>query len=115
MEGKMIVQLATTGNASLVSWICHTLSLVLLLRAVMTSARAQGSYATDGSTALGLTAGAPAGSYALSGFDNINFYNGGLNFHLPLLQVGGRGETAFAMTLKIEQKWRVEHQHISNA
>ena len=40
--------------------------------------------ATDGTTPLGMTPGAPAGSYALSGFDNVNLYNGHLNFSLPL-------------------------------
>ncbi|MGH9962652.1 MAG: hypothetical protein ACREBC_36980, partial [Pyrinomonadaceae bacterium] len=46
------------------SWFA-VLSLVL-------SASAFGQSATDGSTPSGLTRGAPAGSYALSGFDNIN-------------------------------------------
>ncbi len=29
-------------------------------------------YSTDGATALGIAPGSPSGSYALSGFDNIN-------------------------------------------
>ena len=57
----------------------------------------------DGSTPSGLTPGAPAGSYALSGFDNINLYNGSLNFHLPLIQIGGRGVAGFTSNLTIEQ------------
>ena len=36
---------------------------------------------TDGKTPLALKPGIPAGSYALSDFDNINPYNGALNFH----------------------------------
>src|SRR6266516_2537100 len=46
---------------------------------------------TDGGTPLGLQAGTPAGSYGLSGGDNVNLYNGALNFTLPLLSIGGRG------------------------
>jgi YD repeat-containing protein len=71
-------------------------------------AAAQSSRPTDGSTPLGLSPGAPAGSYGLSGFDNVNLYNGGLNFHLPLLNIGGRGGAGYTMMLPIEQKWQVE-------
>ncbi|MFY9554085.1 MAG: hypothetical protein WAV47_05120, partial [Blastocatellia bacterium] len=66
------------------------------------------SSATIGSTPLGLSPGAPAGSYALSGFENVNLFNGNLNFRLPIVQIGGRGSAGYAMMLKIEQKWRVE-------
>jgi len=59
-------------------------------------------------TPLALTPGAPAGSYALSGFDNINLFNGHLNFHLPLLTVNGRGGARSQLTLAIERMWRVE-------
>ena len=48
---------------------------------------AQTSSATDGSTPLGLQPGAPAGSYPLSSFDNVNLYNGNLNFRLPLDEI----------------------------
>lgn len=34
------------------------------------------------------SAGSPAGSYALSEFDNVNLFNGALNFNLPLLKIG---------------------------
>jgi YD repeat-containing protein len=68
------------------------------------------SSATDGKTPSGLSPGAPAGSYPLSGFENINPYNGNLNFRLPLLGVGGRGDARTAVTLAIDaKKWRVEH------
>src|SRR5215213_6036924 len=62
---------------------------------------------TDGSTPLALKPGAPAGSYALSELDNINPYNGSLNFRLPLLGIGGRGGAGYTMTLPLEQKWRI--------
>src|SRR5215217_248342 len=62
---------------------------------------------TDGSTPLALKPGAPAGSYVLSELDNINPYNGSLNFRLPLLSIGGRGGAGYTMTLPLEQKWRI--------
>jgi RHS repeat-associated protein len=62
---------------------------------------------TDGTTPTVLTAGAPDGSYALSGFDNINIFNGNLNFSLPLIQVIGRGDAQYTMMLPIESHWRV--------
>src|SRR5229473_5817387 len=70
------------------------------------TARAQSS--TDGSTPLGISPGAPAGSYPLSDFDTVNLYNGSLNFHLPLVKISGRGGAGYAMTARIEQKWTVE-------
>lgn len=69
---------------------------------------AQTSRPTDGSTPLGLTAGSPSGSYSLGGFDNVNLYNGSLNFRLPLVSVGGRGAAAHTITLPIKRDWMVE-------
>ena len=68
---------------------------------------AQTSSATDGSTPLGLQPGAPAGSYALSGFDNVNLYNGNLSFQLSLLGVSGRGGAQMPVMLPIAGKWRI--------
>ncbi|HEX8189454.1 MAG TPA: RHS repeat domain-containing protein, partial [Pyrinomonadaceae bacterium] len=84
----------------------HALALVLLL-AACAAARAQTTSATDGSTPEGMKPGAPAGSYRLSGFDNVNFFNGNLNFRLPLLGVGGRGSASSSVSLTIERKWGV--------
>ena len=58
-----------------------------------------------GATSASQAPGAPAGSYALSGFENVNLYNGHLNFHLPLLSVNGRGESGYTITLPIESRW----------
>src|SRR5215208_5135310 len=63
---------------------------------------------TDSMTPTGMAPGAPAGSYTLSGFDNINVFSGSLNFRLPLLTIGGRGTAGYTMTLPIEQKWIVK-------
>jgi RHS repeat-associated protein len=70
----------------------------------------QAQSVTDGATPLGLTPGMPAGSYPLSDFDAVNLYNGSLGFRLPLLSVGGRGNTGYAMTLRLEQKWVVDKE-----
>ncbi|HJP95486.1 MAG TPA: hypothetical protein VJ875_26295, partial [Pyrinomonadaceae bacterium] len=61
-----------------------------------------------GWTPLAEQPGAPAGSYALSGFDNVNLFNGHLNFRLPLIHIGGRGSAGYTMTLPIEQHWMVQ-------
>jgi YD repeat-containing protein len=63
---------------------------------------------TDGSTPPGMAPGAPAGSFPLSGFDTVNLFNGNLNFRLPLLEIGGRGEARYTVTLKVEHHWRIE-------
>ena len=49
------------------------------------------------------------GSYQLSGFDNINYFNGNLSVNLPLATVGGRGEASFSPTLSLGNTgWHVE-------
>ncbi len=65
--------------------------------------------AGTGTTPPALAPGSPAGSYSLSGFEDINLYNGHLNVHLPLLTVGGRGEAGYQMDLGISQpSWTME-------
>jgi hypothetical protein len=83
-----------------------SLRIAVLLLVVLCVTTVRGD-STDGTTPLALQPGAPAGSYALSGFDTINPYNGSLNFNLPLLGLGGRGGAAYTMTLPLEQKWRI--------
>jgi len=86
--------------------LAFTIALVTFVAAI--SALGQTTSPNDGTTPSGLTPGAPAGSYALSGFENVNLYNGNLNFHLPLLPVGGRGGAGYAITLGIDNKdWNV--------
>src|SRR5262245_32150815 len=98
-------------NRSLVSKRCRQtlirrLATVILLIAAASTAVAQ-TTPTDGFTPKALAPGAPAGSYALSGFENVNLFNGSLGFHLPLLAIGGRGSAGYTITLPIEQKWQV--------
>jgi RHS repeat-associated protein len=71
---------------------------------------AQGVSSFDGTTPSGMSPGAPAGSYALSGFDNVNLYNGNLNFHLPLLNIGGRGKAGYTMMQTIDSKQWIVNQ-----
>ena len=61
----------------------------------------------DGLTPKGLEPGSPVGSYQLSGFDTINLYSGRLNFVLPLLAVGGRGEAGYTISLPLGNTWSV--------
>lgn len=79
---------------------------VLLFLALLPSwqARAQ----TGGAAPPNNAAGRPAGSYQLSGFDNVNLFNGNLNFSLPLLQVGGRGGAQVPVALSIDStRWKL--------
>ena len=88
------------------SFLCviNILVVVCVLGSVVAG---QTTSATDGSTPLGLQPGAPAGSYALSGFDNVNLYNGNLSFQLSLLNVSGRGGAQMPVMLPIAGKWRI--------
>src|ERR1051326_2989620 len=57
---------------------------------------------TDGTTPSNLTPGAPAGSYKIDGFANVNLFNGNLDFHLPLSDIAGRGGARAALMLPLE-------------
>jgi RHS repeat-associated protein len=83
-------------------------STAMLLLTLTTVSNAQTTNPTDGSTPAGLKPGAPAGSYGLSGFDNVNLYNGNMNFRLPLVSMSGRGGAGYTVTLPIEQHWTVD-------
>src|ERR1700752_299276 len=64
--------------------------------------------ATDQVTPANLQAGSPEGSYDLSAFENVNLFNGNLNFALPLVHIGGRGSAGYTMTLALNTKtWHV--------
>jgi len=67
---------------------------------------------TDGSTPLSIQPGAPAGSLGLDDFENVNLFNGNLNFTLPLYKVIGRGEAAVPVNLPIEWHWRIQESLI---
>ena len=85
-----------------------TLALSLLLFAFVPIFAQQ--QVTDGATPLGLSPGAPAGSYPLSDFEDVNLFNGTLNFSLPLLKIEGRHEAAYSLMLRIDHKWLVQKE-----
>lgn len=62
---------------------------------------------TDGAISPAIEGGNPASSYALSGLDHVNPYNGNLNVTIPLLRIGGRGTAGYTMVLPINRRWGV--------
>lgn len=82
-------------------------STLLLVAFVSVFAQQQ---ATDGATPLGLSPGAPAGSYPLSDFEDVNLFNGSLNVALPLIKIGGRGEAGYSLMLRVDHKWLVQKE-----
>src|SRR6185369_17131175 len=83
-------------------------SLSLIAFAFAEAAAQQQS--TDGATPLGLSPGAPAGSYPLSDFEDVNLFNGTLNVSLPLVKIGGRGTAGYPLMLRVDHKWLVEKE-----
>ncbi len=61
----------------------------------------------DGRTPPAIAPGTPAGSYALTGFESVNLFNGKVNAAIPLLQIGARGEAAYTMTAVVDRMWDV--------
>jgi RHS repeat-associated protein len=85
--------------------------LISVLCGIPAGVRAQGpTTTTEGTTPLGTSPGSPAGSYALSGFDNVNIYNGGVNLSIPLVHIGGRGAAGYTMMVPFNTKhWGITH------
>jgi RHS repeat-associated protein len=91
----------------------YTLAAFLLLTLAAGGTLAQStnpaSSTTSARTSAGMSPGSPAGTYSLSGFDDVNLFNGNMNFRLPLLAVGGRGSAGYTMTLATSaKKWQVK-------
>lgn len=66
------------------------------------------------STTTARTPGAPAGTYQLGNTDTINLFNGNLNYSLPLLRVGGRGEAGAGLGVVIEAQWDMKETDLGN-
>lgn len=62
---------------------------------------------TDGGTPASLAPGSPQGAYAVTDFEHLSYFNGKLNFSLPLLGVSGRGDARMTVALAIQQHWTV--------
>jgi RHS repeat-associated protein len=88
-------------------------SALLLLLFLSTHSSGQTTQTTtDKMTPSGITPGAPAGSYPLTGLESVNLFNGNLDFHLPLLALEGRGSAVRNMMLSLNtKKWRVRESH----
>src|SRR5215510_16399109 len=87
-----------------------TVMFDLLLAAILTVASVLQVMAQ---TKPDFAAGKSAGSFSLSDFDAVNLYNGNLLFNLPLLIVGGRGQTGYHMGLNINSlNWKVENESV---
>ena len=53
-----------------------------------------------------IATGSPApSSYALSGFDKINYFNGSVNIDIPIATIGGRGTASHTLIVPIQQQW----------
>ncbi len=84
-------------------------TLLILVLAVVAAAQTTSTTGSDRITPIGLQAGAPAGSYSLSDFENINLYNGNLSFRLPLVHLGGRGTAGHTILQALNTKqWSVK-------
>jgi RHS repeat-associated protein len=102
-----MTQTGFQARAILSRYVC---GIAFLFALTATSVYAQNS-PTNGTTPTGLAPGAPTGSYSLSGFENVNLFNGNLNFSLPLLKVGGRGSAQTGINLTLDSiHWTVEHE-----
>lgn len=49
----------------------------------------------------------PSSQSNISSYENINLFNGDMNFRIPLASVGGRGSLNNNISLSINQKWEV--------
>ena len=105
---SVAIQMLRRWSVSRLSRILMGVVIAGFVLAVGGNAQTTTKTGTDQMTPSNLAVGSPAGSYALSGFDNVNLFNGNLNFRLPLLSVGGRGSAGFTMMLALNTKsWHV--------
>ena len=101
----MIQRMGTERNAARVA-------SVLLLLCFWTAVLCQPALADTVADAVppdAIAPGAPAGAYQLSGFEQINVNTGHASIVLPLLNVGGRGQAGYTISLPIgSPQWVVE-------
>ena len=84
--------------------------VAILLLTGLIVAQAQITKSTDGVTPKGIEPGAPAGSYPITEWENVNLFNGQVSFTLPIVQKG-RGESGVSLPIRINrQPWVVKHQ-----
>lgn len=67
------------------------------------------SSAQHAKSPAGNATGSPAGSYGISEIENINLFSGKLSAAIPIMQVGGRGEASYTMSIPIKSsQWLTE-------
>ena len=104
-------QTTSICRSVLASIVRITCAIAILLLLVTASVKAQASSTSEGSTPTGLAPGAPTGSYSLSGFENVNLFNGNLNFNLSPMQIGGRGGAGMPISLSLDSvHWTVHKE-----
>ncbi len=92
------------------TWAAIILPFVLFISLTVNS---DAQTTTDGNTPRGIAPGAPAGSYPLSGFEQVDLYSGRVNFSLPVVALQGRGQAGIPITVRTARaSWRVEHHVI---
>src|SRR5690348_11109525 len=77
--------------------------------ALLSGQQTTGTTPVDGSTPPAVAPGQPAGSYLLSGFETVNLFSGGLNLHLPLVSLKGRGGTGVSIVFATQRQWVMEN------
>lgn len=70
------------------------------------------SFVTGQTSTTARTPGSPAGSYKLGNADTVNLFTGNLNYNLPLLGIGGRGEAQGAVGIVIEGQWDLKETEL---
>lgn len=87
----------------------------LLMVLTVLASGVEGQSITDGSTPSGIAPGSPAGSYSLSGFDNVNLFNGNLDVRLKVLTIGGRGGAGMTVAVGVNpEPWVVKGTGVSH-
>src|SRR5258706_5404412 len=95
---------ANTKPANPIRRLCFVASMIVLFASTCIAQLRS----TDGQTPLGLAPGAPAGSYSLSDLDQVNLFNGNLDFGIPIGHIGGRGSAGYTMMVRVlSPKWGV--------
>ena len=62
---------------------------------------------------VGKEVGSPTGSYPMSDLDTVSLFSGNLNFNLPFLSVGSRGDAGIPLSLNVQRQWS-EWRYIYN-
>src|SRR5882762_9887134 len=102
---------ATSARAFFAALLRSPVGVLSMIIFLACSASAQQTSSTDGQTPIGLAPGAPAGSYPLSDLDQVNLFNGNLNFGVPIGHIGGRGSAGYTMMVRPSStRWRVWRQ-----